>query len=44
MQNILEKTAEGTANPLQKWYATAHSNQCGCCQRELTRLKSAKAK
>jgi hypothetical protein len=41
MQNILEKTAAGRANPLQKWYANAHSHQCGACQTELNRLKKA---
>lgn len=41
MQNLLEKTADGRANPLQKWYAKAHSSQCGCCQRELNRLEKA---
>ena len=43
MQTTLEKTADGRANPLQRWYATAHSNQCGSCQRELNRLKAEKS-
>jgi hypothetical protein len=44
MQNLLEKTADGRENPLQKWYAKAHSRQCGCCQHELNRLEEAATK
>ena len=39
MEQHLNRAADGTAVPLQKWYALAHAARCGRCGRLLASLR-----
>jgi len=39
MEGLLNKTADGSAKRLEKWYALAHAARCGRCGRFLRRLE-----
>ena len=38
MEHFLQKTADGSANFFERWYAKSHANGCGRCNRFLDRL------
>ena len=38
METFLQKTADGSANFLERWYAQSHVKGCGRCHRFLDRL------
>jgi len=39
METMLNQTADGTAGPLQRWYALAHAANCGHCAQFLDALQ-----
>ena len=39
MEGLLNRTADGSAGPLAKWYALAHSARCNRCARFLAFLR-----
>jgi len=39
MEGLLNKTADGSAKGLARWYALAHAARCGRCGRFLRRLE-----
>jgi hypothetical protein len=40
MEGHLQSTADGSAGPLRRWYALAHSARCGRCNRFLHSLEA----
>lgn len=40
MEGLLNRTADGTAAPLARWYALAHAARCPGCHRFLDALQS----
>jgi hypothetical protein len=38
MEKLLNKTAEGSARGITRWYALAHAARCGPCRRFLNAL------
>ncbi len=38
MEKLLNKTAEGSARGIARWYALAHAARCGPCRRFLNAL------
>jgi len=39
MEGLLNKTADGSAKGIGRWYALAHAARCGRCGRFLARLE-----
>jgi len=40
MESMLNRTADGTAPPLMKWYAKSHAKGCSKCGNFLVRITS----
>jgi hypothetical protein len=40
MEGLLNREADGTANPWQRWYALAHALRCTRCRRYLEALQA----
>jgi hypothetical protein len=40
MEGLLQRTADGSARGLARWYALAHAARCGRCARFLQRLEA----